>query len=255
MAEKKTYPKFKSIVYGKSVDVDNFPYYNPFQCWDLVSGKYFPYVGGYCISCTLTRYVIDIYTQRKTNGILEFCKELSLTEIMQPGDICIWGKCTACPDGHIAIYDHDEGQKAVYFLGQNQPYNYVTIQKIPTDGIIGVFRPKIFIGEKPAPKKKADQILTVGSIVVSNGFYVEKLDVMRDRFYNAWAGGWIPCKDVVEVDSKDGKKDQILHLGSGVAFPGRMTVTKVDAKKDMVYLKELKYWVKARCLVEAQDGK
>ena len=251
----KSYSDFKLKYLGKSVDVDGFPTNNIYQCWDLVSGLYFPYIGGKTIHCGQTGYVIDIANQRKTNGILDFCIDVGLKEELQPGDICVWKKCTACPYSHIAIYDHDNGQNAVFFLGQNQPYNYVNVKKIDVSGIVGVFRPKIFVKIKPV--KPADQILTVGSKVVSNGFYVERLRYKSKRWelYNTWAGGWIPTKDVNEVDSHDGKKDNILHIGSGVAFPGTMTVSKVNVKQNTVYLKELGYWVKSRCLIETKDGK
>jgi len=253
----KSYSDFKLKYLGKSVDVDGFPAGSIYQCWDLVSGVYFPYIGGRTISCTKTGYVLDIATQRKTNGILDFCIDVGLKETLQAGDICIWGKCAACPKSHIAIYDHDKGQNAVYFLGQNQPYNYVNVKQIDTSGIIAVFRPKIFVKIKPTPVKKPDQILTVGSKVVSNGFYVERLRYRKKQWelYNAWAGGWIPTKDVDEVDAHDGKKDNILHVGSGVAFSGKYTVSKVNTKQDTVYLKELGYWVKSRCLIETKDGK
>lgn len=254
----KSYSEFKGMYLGRSVDVDGFPAANPYQCWDLVSGVYFPYIGGHRISCTLTRYVPDIAKQKNTNGLLNFCNDIGLHTIMQPGDVCIWGKCAACPDGHIAIYDHDEGQNAVYFLGQNQPYNKVTIKQIPVSGIIGVFRPKIFVNQKPVPvEKKPDQILTVGSKVQSHGFYVERLRIRNRQWelYNSWVGGWIPTAHVHEVDSRDGRKDNILHIGSGVAFDGTLTVDDINVKSQTAHLKELGYWVKSRCLNEVKDGK
>ena len=255
-AEAKTYASFKSTFLGRSVDVDGFPSYNIYQCWDLVSGVYFPYIGGKTIHCGKTGYVIDIYTQRKTNGILDFCDDIGLKAIMQPGDICIWKKCADTPYSHIAIYDHDDGQDAVYFLGQNQPYNRVNIQRIPVAGIVGVFRPKIFVNKPvPKPEPKPDQVLTIGSKVQSYGFYIQKIDYLKNQGYNDWVGGWFPLAHVDEVDARDGKKDQIVHIGSGVAFHGTLTVSKVDVKKNMVYLKELGYYVYARCLREVKNGK
>lgn len=254
----KSYSEFKSMYLGKSVDVDGFPAKNPYQCWDLVSGVYFPYIGGKKISCGGSGYVIEIALKRATNGILDFTVDVGLKEILQPGDICIWGRCPACPKSHIAIYDHDEGQNAVYFLGQNQPYNKVTIKQIDVSGIIGVFRPKIFINQKPAPVvKKPDQILTKGSKVQSYGFYVERLRYRKRQWelYNSWVGGWVPTAHVHEVDSRDGKKDNILHIGSGVAFDGTLTVGDINVKSQTAYLKEVGYWVKSRCLNEVKDGK
>ena len=252
----KSYSDFKLKHLGKSVDVDGYPRLNPYQCWDLVMGVYAPYIGGKTIHCGQSGYVKDIANQRNTNGILDFCIDVGLKAELQAGDICVWTNCPACPQSHIAIYDHDEGQNAVYFLGQNQPYNYVTVKKIPVSGIIGVFRPKIFVKIKPTPVKKADQILTVGSKVQSYGFYVERLRYRRKQWelYNSWVGGWIPTAHVSEVDARDGKKDNILHIGSGVAFDGTLTVSKIDVKNNRAYLKELGYWVYSRCLNEVKDA-
>ena len=250
----KSYSDFKLKYLGKSVDVDGFPVYNKYQCWDLVSGVYFPYIGGKTIHCGQTGYVIDIANQRKTNGILDFCVDVGLKETLQAGDICVWGKCKECPYSHIAIYDHDDGQNAVFFLGQNQPYNYVNVKKLDVAGIVGVFRPKIFVKIKPV--KPADQILTVGSKVKSYGFRVERLRYKNKQWelYNSWVGGWIPTAHVSEVDAKDGKKDNILHMGSGVAFDGTLTVSKIDVKNNRAFLKELGYWVYSRCLNEVKDA-
>lgn len=253
-----SYNEFKSRVLGRKIDVDCFPANQPYQCWDLVSGAYFPYIGGHKISCTQSLYVKDIANMRNTNGILNFCVDVGLQAELQPGDICVWTTCPACPYSHIAIYDHDDGQNAVYFLGQNQTEPYVTIKRIDVSGIIGVFRPKIFNGKAPtpAPKKEADQILSVGSVVVSNGFYVEAMDYANGWMYNHSVGGWIPWGDVDEVDARDGAKDQIIHKGSGVAFnKGRMTVTgmrKVNGKW-LIKCDKLAYEVLPDCLYEVSD--
>lgn len=254
----KSYAEFKSIYLGHSVDVDGFPRNNKYQCWDLVCGKYMPYIGGKVIHCGQTGYVKDVANQRKTNGILDFCDDVGLNTILQPGDICVWTNCPACPSSHIAIYDHDSGQEHVFFLGQNQPYNFVNVKEIPVSGIIGVFRPKIFVGQKPVkPEKKPDQILTVGSKVQSYGFYVEQLRYRAKHWelYNSWVGGWVPTAHVHEVDAKDGKMDNILHIGSGVAFDGTLTVGAINIQKQTAYLNELGYWVKSRCLNEVKEGR
>ena len=249
-----SYLDFRNKYLYKSVDVDGFPTGQPYQCWDLVSGVYFPYIGGKTISCRQSGYVKDIANQRNSNGILDFCTDIGLNAELQAGDICVWGECPECPYSHIAIYDSDNGQSAVYFLGQNQPVPYVTISRIGVSGIIGVFRPKIFEGQKPT--HGADQVLSVGSKVRSNGFYVEHLDYVKDWLYNSSVGGWIPCADVDEVDARDGAKDQYLHIGSGVAFnKGTMTVTGMRCVNGQWLIKcdKLGYEVKPDCLYELED--
>lgn len=114
------------------------------------------------------------------------------------------------------------------------------------------------IDPKPTPSSDyPDQILTVGSKVKSYGFLVEDLRWRNGgwQMYNSWVGGWIPCKDVDEVDARDGKKDQIVHKGSGCAFPGVYTVTDVDPVTDTCFLKELGYRVKCRCVEEVKEGR
>lgn len=254
-----SYADFKAKYLGRSVDVDGFPASQPYQCWDLVSGVYFQYIGGHRISCTQTGYVKDIANQRHTNGLLDFCTDIGFEAELQPGDICVWGNCPACPLSHIAIYDSDNGQSAVYFLGQNQPRNYVTIQRIDVSGIIGVFRPDIFMGKhpEPSPKPRPDQILSIGSKVKSNGFYVQNIDYYNNAGYNSTVGGWFPFADVDEVDAADGSMDQWCHIGSGVAFnKGIMTVTGLKRRYDGRWIckcDKLDYWVFPECLYEVED--
>lgn len=133
------YEKMKAEVLGKSYDVDG--YYGA-QCWDFVNYVFKNYYYGSVIHCGITGYVKDIANQKSTNGILNFMTDIGLNTILKPGDVCIWGNCTACPDSHIAIYDHDDNKGNVYFLGQNQGATYVNVIKISTAGIIGCFRPK-----------------------------------------------------------------------------------------------------------------
>lgn len=99
-----------------------------------------------------------------------------------------------------------------------------------------------------------DQILSVGSKVKSIGMIAEAIDVEKDMVFNSTAGGWIPCADVDEVDARDGSMDQVLHVGSGFAFPNVMTVGQVDAARDRVYINELGYWLQAACLDEVEEG-
>lgn len=251
-----SYNEFKSKYLGRYVDVDGFPAHQPYQCWDLVSGVYFPYIGGHTISCRQSGYVKDIANQRQTNGILDFCTDIGLQAELQPGDICVWTNCSAAPYSHIAIYDSDNGQDCVYFLGQNQPYPYVNILRMDVSGIIGVFRPKIFEGQKPTPSHQPDQILSIGSKVRSNGFYVQNIDYAKDWGYNSTVGGWFPFRDVDEVDARDGRCDQYCHIGSGVAFnKGTMTVTGMRQVNGVWLIKcdKLGYEVLPDCLYEIED--
>lgn len=243
---------------GNSYDVDNFPQPNKWQCWDYVSGVYFPYIGGKAIHCSQTGYVKDIAFGKNWNGILDFCDDVGLHEELKIGDVCIWNNCPACPWSHIAIYYYDHGQYDVHFAGQNQPAPYVTNEPISVVGIIGVFRPKIFADHKEDDKDQdthkptKDQFLTRGSLVVSATFKIEKIDAAKNLGYSRAVGGWFPLDDVDEVDAIDGALDQVVHVGSSVKFnKGVMRVTGF-AYGNIVSVDKLGYLINADCLIEIE---
>lgn len=215
--DKMNYNKIKSECLGKAYDIDG--YYGA-QCWDFAAYVMEHYYGGHPIHCGITGYVQDIALTRKTNGILNFMIDVGLQATLQPGDICIWKRgAPDCPLSHIALYDHDNGQSEVYFLGQNQGHPYVTIQRISTAGIIAVFRAKNMAKSevKPAKPKEGNgrsdwdynAVLHVGDTVKSKSCYItgvqgKLVDVPE-------LGGLVPLTDVSEAaDTKDGKRDNYL---------------------------------------------
>jgi len=137
-----SYKEFKGAYLGKSVDIDNFPKEQPFQCADF-GNTYIVYIGGKVLYATQTGYVCDYAKMKKTNGLLNWTIEVSLANARQ-GDIFIWDFGSPdCPYSHIAILDRIENGR-YFFLGQNQPYPYVNITTISVAGVIGIFRPKAF---------------------------------------------------------------------------------------------------------------
>lgn len=108
------YSEFKNKVMGKAYDEDG--YYGA-QCWDGAK-RYALYLGHNLPNCTSSGYVIDIWNNRKSNGVLNWCDEVT---VMKPGDIAVFKKGSAsCPLSHIAIFDSDVDGKYGLFLGQNQ---------------------------------------------------------------------------------------------------------------------------------------
>lgn len=137
-----SYKEFKGSYLGKSVDIDGYPYEQPFQCADL-GNTYLVYIGGQVLYATQTGYVCDYARMKNSNGLLNWTTEVSLANAQQ-GDIFIWDfGSPECPYSHIAILDRIENG-VYYFLGQNQPYAYVTVVAISVVGVIGIFRPKAF---------------------------------------------------------------------------------------------------------------
>ena len=271
------------------------PSYNKYYI-RTVSGGYNPAISGYptdptanvlsnCVGYACGRFnEIGGYKKCKypihcnAENFIERAQSLGLVISTKPvpGGIMVWQYGTlsgvdGC--GHVEIVEEIIDENTIYTSASN--YGAETFYNAKRSNLNGrwgmakgfkfrgcIVNPAVKYDEKvpAAQNKPADQILTIGSVCRSEGFYVEKLKKMNGKWmmYNSWVGGWIPTAHVHEVDRRDGKMDNILHVGSGVAFDGdngKLTVTKVDVKNDTVFIKELGYYVKSRCLYELKDGK
>lgn len=109
----KSYTQFKNHVLGKGFNIDNA---FGAQCWDGYA-QYCIYNGVPYANCTSTGYAHDIWTQRKSNGILNYFDEVTT---MEPGDIAVFKVTSSTPYSHIAVFDSDAGNGFGNFLGQNQ---------------------------------------------------------------------------------------------------------------------------------------
>ena len=138
-------------VNGKKIDMDG--YYGG-QCWDLYA-HYMKTLGYKYANCTTSGYVKDIWNNRKTNGMLDSCIEVSVNAL-QDGDIAVYGNCDACPKSHIGIVRLDNGNGTIVLLGQNQSGQFVDQKTFTKKGIIGVFRPKCYV--KTSAKKTNEEI-------------------------------------------------------------------------------------------------
>lgn len=139
-----TYEQFKNQVLGKCYDIDG--YYGA-QCCDGTM-KYMIDLGYKAIHCTTSGYAKDIWNNRKTNGILNYCNEVT---VMQPGDIAVFKEVAGwTPYSHIAIFDHDAGGGYGWFLGQNQGgvNGAFNLCKLPYSATFDTaFRPKCFVNQ------------------------------------------------------------------------------------------------------------
>ncbi|MBP3851265.1 MAG: hypothetical protein J6D36_01840 [Erysipelotrichaceae bacterium] len=120
------YQTFKNNVIGKTFDIDRM-FGN--QCWDGAA-KWWLDNGLPLFFCTVTGYVRDIWEQRGSSGILNYCDEVYT---MQPGDVAVFQPQGETPDSHIAIFDSDAGYGYGWFLGQNQggPNGAFNVIKLP----------------------------------------------------------------------------------------------------------------------------
>lgn len=138
----KSYSEFKRNYLDKSVDIDNFPLEQKYQCADL-GNTYIAYCGGQTLYATETGYVRDYAAMKDTNGLLNWFDEKGLHDIRE-GDLLIWDFSNTAPFSHIGVADGPITGGYVDVLGQNQPYPYVNITRLSCDGLMGVFRPKMF---------------------------------------------------------------------------------------------------------------
>lgn len=214
-----TYLEFYNKWIGKGVNID---YAYGAQCWDGVM-QYMIELGYKAISCTTSGYVKDIWNNRKTNGILNYCNEVT---IMQQGDIAVFKEVAGwTPLSHIAIFHSDIDGQYGWFFGQNQGgtaypgggacFNLV---KLPYSATFDTaFRPKCFANSASTGNANTtidtepDQILTVGSVVSSVPMnIVAGIKKYSDGDYvriPALGGGYFPLAYISEYDASDGKKD------------------------------------------------
>ena len=251
-----TYEQFKKETIGKRYDIDLS--YGA-QCWDYVM-YYMRKLGYKAISCTSSGYVKDIWNNRKTNGILNYCNEVVY---MQPGDIAVFKEVANwTPLSHIAIFDHDAGGGFGWFLGQNQGgyLGSANLVKLPYFATFDTaFRPKCFATSNTSnsnanagSKEPVDQILNVGSYVTSVSMKIgnQGLKTINGDLcaYLAPLGGWFPIKYVSESDSSDGRKDNVLSNTNAKVYVDRCRVDAVNVKSNLVQIHGI--WVNPTPLIE-----
>lgn len=184
------------------------------------------------------------------------------------GDIVLWKKGAAeCPSSHVAMFVNDDPANPArgIFLGSNQGYAHSkgVLTSISMSGSLGALRYKGFtkatsVVSKPV-QKTPDQILTPESKVKFDGKFIVE-GVRGDWVYNTVVGGGLPAGPLYEDSARDGKKDQILHVGATFTYPGTFTVKYVtvgDGYKGQgtAYLKELGCKINCAALTEVQEGR
>ncbi|MGI1779327.1 N-acetylmuramoyl-L-alanine amidase [Streptococcus uberis] len=112
------YLDFKSRVLNHGFDHDGGAY--GWQCWDgfaeLCEANGIPIINTDPVNHT--GYAMDLWEQRKTNGMLTYFDEV---ETMEGGDVAIFKEVAGVtPSSHVAIFDSDIDGVYGWFLGQNQ---------------------------------------------------------------------------------------------------------------------------------------
>ena len=256
----KTFEQFRKQVLGKRYDMDGE---YGFQCWDGYA-YYMKWLGYKYSNCTKSKYVKDIWEQRKTNGMLKYCNEVT---VMQPGDIAVFREVKDwTPYSHVAMFVKDLGNGYGLFLGQNQggvngAFNEETFPYSATYDT--AFRPKCFAKKSSKPTTpKCDDILTVGSVVTSKAMKVaipkgattavKKING-DECIYVPELGGYFPTRFLSEADASDGKKDNYFANTKTKVYVDQCSVQKVDVKNNRVMIHNI--WVNAKPLIEVKEGK
>lgn len=133
------FQEFRTATLGRYIDVDG--YYGA-QCWDEYA-KYCQHLGVPFANCTTTGYVMDIWTNRATNGMLRYFDEVKFDQC-KPGDVIVFQPRGQTPLSHIGICASTNQGGQVLVLGQNQG-NGGTVCEVwlpLTDSYPTVFRPK-----------------------------------------------------------------------------------------------------------------
>lgn len=135
--------RFKNDTLNKTIDFDG--QYGG-QCWDLAeyyNVNYLNVPASVLAGCGL---VSNMLYPPKINELLEYFDEVDVHNMIK-GDVVIWTY------GHIAIYDHWDGQYC-WFVTQNNPVpNVTTLSIIEVDGGARAFRLKGIVPDlEPTPE-------------------------------------------------------------------------------------------------------
>lgn len=159
-------------------------------------------------------------------------------------------------------FDHpyDCNQYGIYHLPNNMPIEKACFMD-GTTMKVGVanwkYTKDVAVKVPSGNSKKPDQILTTGSkVTFAKKLRVEKYNSKNGLIYNSRIGGWISPDICYEDSASDGKQDQYFaNTNATFTIKGTYTVSQVNNAKNIVYLKELGFWVKAEPLTEVEDGK
>lgn len=147
-----TLQQFKDSWFGKPADFDG--YYGP-QCVDLFNFYNRDVVGAPWIGTPVTGYAKDLWyvdnSARNQHYLI-----LPADSAFRPGDVLVYDNNYG---GHVAIYLGND-----QVLQQNvNNRRYVTIDPASRHGLLGVLRPKVFLGDAiaPATPAEATKLITI----------------------------------------------------------------------------------------------
>ena len=115
-----TYQEFKNKYNGKYLDVDGYPSYWRYQCFDLAQAYIMEVLGLPSSILAGCKQVKNMLVRPKIDVLLQYFNEVPVNA-MYPGDVCIWST------NHIAIFDHWDGHQNWYFSQNPNPCKVMVI--------------------------------------------------------------------------------------------------------------------------------
>lgn len=194
-----SYQDFKNTHLGNGYDIDGWW---SFQCWDLYA-EYCNWLGVPYANCTDSGYAKDLWTQRHSNGILNYFDEV---EVMQAGDIAIFDVTPSTPYSHVAIFDSDAGNGYGNFLGQNQgaPEGVTNIVALPYSATFATaFRPKSS-NNNPQVITNSSEPSTVASGMKKDDYFID-------------VSAYQPA-DLTDICNASGTRNTIIKVSEGVGW-------------------------------------
>ena len=193
-----SYQDFKNTHLGNGYDIDGWFY---FQCWDFYA-EYCNWLGVPYANCTDSGYAQDLWTQRHSNGILNYFDEV---EVMQLGDVAIFAVTPSTPYSHVAIFDSDAGNGYGNFLGQNQgaPEGVTNIIALPYSATFATaFRPKS--ANNTAVVTNSSEPSTVASGMKKDDYFID-------------VSAYQP-EDLTDICNASGTRNTIIKVTEGTGW-------------------------------------
>lgn len=206
---------FYNKTYGKSIDVDNYPASQKYQCWDEIA--FFCQKEGLDVNtyCSLTGYAGDLYKLRYEKGYNKYF-DFFYPKHAERGDWIFWDK-------HVAmVWDVDLANDKVNCLGQNQGgAPYVNLKKYKLSTALGCMRYYPWIKEETV----------MNGIDISN--WQSGIDISKVQ------ADFVIVKATEGIDFDDKYRDQFLNkaisLNKPVGFYHFARPEKNTAKAEAEY--------------------
>lgn len=199
-----SYQDFKNTHLGNGYDIDGWW---GWQCWDFYA-EYCNWLGVPYANCTDSGYAKDLWTQRHSNGILNYFDEV---EVMQPGDIAIFDVTPSTPYSHVAIFDSDAGNGYGNFLGQNQGSGNINPNGGSASNII-TFPYSATFATAFRPKQSNNTV-----VITNNSEPSSVVSGMKKDDYFIDVSAYQPG-DLTDICNASGTRNTIIKVTEGVGW-------------------------------------